>query len=95
MKNRLLIALLVLWLAMLACGSSAPKTANDYFKEYGGNLDVYNRIMSLSDCADLQKEFDTAYENSLRDAGTPKFKWSEGYMKASDDRMKELGCYDS
>jgi len=94
--NKAVLAVIILSVAMLACGSAIPtlNTADDYVNEFGGNRDVYERILSLTDCHQLQSEFDTAYENSLRDAGTPKFKWSEGYMKAADNRMKEMGCYE-
>ena len=66
----------------------------DYMSEYGGSPEVYARIAALSDCAALQNEFDQAEQNlSAQDPGTPQYKWGLGYMKASDDRMKEIGCY--
>ncbi|HEX6034829.1 MAG TPA: hypothetical protein VFY83_10360 [Anaerolineales bacterium] len=92
--NKVMIAFCLLCIGMLACGAGAPalSTADDYVEEFGGNVEVYKRILVMTDCANLQAEFDQAYENSLRDAGTPKFKWSEGYMTAADNRMKEIGC---
>lgn len=93
--NKVIFALIVLWIATIACGSSAPKTADDYVREHGGNVDVYNRILSLIDCTLLQEEFDQADENlKLQEPGTPQYKWSIGYMAAADDRMKELACYE-
>jgi hypothetical protein len=92
--NKVLFAFTILALAIIACaGSSSPTTTEDYIKEYGGNAEVYDRIFALTDCSALQKEFDTANANAQRDAGTPNFKQDEGYMKAVDTRMKDIGCY--
>src|SRR5687768_13188325 len=97
MMNKALLGLTFLLIAQIACGSSAPtvKTANDYIQEYGGNADVYNAILSLTDCAALQEQFDIASENNQRETpGTPGHKQTLGYMTAADDRMKGLNCYD-
>lgn len=68
--------------------------AQTYFDEYGGNIDVYNQIFSLTDCAALQQMFDQADANlKLQQPGTPQYKWGIGYMAASDQRMKDLACY--
>lgn len=73
---------------------ATPSPAGKYFEEYGGRIEAYEEIFSLSDCAKLQEKFDTASENNKREKpGTAGFKWTLGYMTASDDRMKELGCY--
>lgn len=64
------VACLVLIVTLSGCGS----------KE--GNPDVYNRIASLTDCSELQREFDIADSNNQTD-----------YMKAADERMREVGCY--
>jgi hypothetical protein len=84
--KRLIFAVLILSLVMLACGSSAPtlKTTDDFIKEFGGNPDVYDRLLSMTDCSKLQDEFDIADENK-----------NIGYMSAADQRMKEIGCYDN
>jgi len=93
--NKVFLAFIILFLASLACGSSAPKTVDDYMQEYGGNLDVYNKILSLTDCDLLQEEFDQAYANSEKnEPGTIQHKWTVGYMTAADDRMKALNCYE-
>lgn len=94
--NKALLALAIALIAQIACGSSAPvaKTADDYVQEYGGNVDVFNRILALSDCLLLQEEFDIASgNNELATPGTPEHKESLGYMTAADDRMKALSCY--
>lgn len=74
--------------------SSKAKTASDYMDEFGGNPDVYARILAMTDCAALQNEFDQA-EDNLQEPGTPQYRWGLGYMKASDDRMREIGCYET
>lgn len=76
--------------------SSKAKTAKDYVDEFGGNPDVYASILAMTDCASLQNKFDQAEENlALQEAGTPQYKWGLGYMKAADDRMREIGCYET
>jgi hypothetical protein len=73
---------------------SEPKTVDDYMKEYGGNPDVYQRILTSTDCTVLQKEFDQADANMKSQLpGTPQYKWGIGYMNAADNKMKEIGCY--
>lgn len=70
-----------------------PSKVDKYMEEYGGNPDVYERILSMTDCNNLQAEFDQASENNDREEpGTPQFKWTLGYMNAANERMKELGC---
>lgn len=92
--KQVFIAVCILSLLTLACGSSAPNSAQDYVNEHGGNVDVYQRILSLNDCTALQAEFDQADENlKLQTAGTPQYQAGIGYMEAADDRMKAIGCY--
>jgi len=71
-----------------------PSPAQTYFEEYGGNIEVYNEILSLTDCALLQEKFEIAYANNQRETlGTQQFRWTVGYMTATDDHMKAIGCY--
>lgn len=60
-----------------------------------GSPAVYNRIKSLTDCAALQREFDTAEANHNRDLtrGSSLAEIDTDYMKAADSRMKAVGCY--
>lgn len=70
-----------------------PKTANDFMQKYGGNPAVYSEILSSTDCSVLQNYFNTAYSNSQSNTpGTQQYKWSLGYMAATNNRMKEIGC---
>lgn len=59
-----------------------------------GEPSVYARIAILTDCADLQTEFDVAALNTDRmqdagdDAAAP-----IAYMEAANARMEDLGCF--
>lgn len=79
----------------IGCQQDQGATDTDYLAEYGGNSAIYERIADLSDCAELQNEFDIAAEiNDGAEPGTPAHRQSTGYMTATDDRMREVGCYD-
>lgn len=55
---------------------------------------MYDRIESVTDCAALQEEFDTAMDNAEAPTpGDPRRKASISYAEAADDRMREVGCY--
>jgi len=70
-------------------------TADDYVNEYGGSVELYGYILTLNDCSLLQEQFDLASANNERETpGTSAFKMTMGYMKAADDRMKAMGCYE-
>jgi len=57
---------------------------------------VVERIESLTDCAELQAEFDTASASNERaEPGTTEHRRSLAYMQVADDRLRELGCYDN
>jgi len=44
-------------------------------QEFGGNVDIYNRILIATDCAILQDEFNQAEANlKLQQPGTPQYK---------------------
>jgi len=93
--NRLFIFLLIITIALSSC-SSTPKviSAQSYFDEYGGNIKVFQEILSMTDCNLLQGQFDQASKNNnMYDPGTAQFKYTTGYMVAADTRMKDLGCY--
>ncbi len=60
-----------------------------------GSPAVYERIESLTDCVELQAEFDTAAANNDRAAaGSEEFDVTLSYMEAADDRLAEVGCYE-
>ena len=63
---------------------------------YGGSRDVYADIFESADCTWLQETFDRAADNNERaDAGSDQHKYTLGYMNASDEQMRETGCYDN
>ena len=99
--NFLIIVLLLI--IILACGSSSSVAEQlnesdriaQYISDYGGESEVYEEIFSLSDCSELQEKFDIAAANNDRETpGTAMFKLTLGYMTATDDRMREVGCYE-
>lgn len=52
------------------------------------------RIEAMTDCAELQREFDTAADNFDRvEPGTEQADASLAYMQTADDRMREVGCF--
>lgn len=72
----------------------SSKTPDDYLSIYGGDRKTYEDILSLTNCTTLQEKFNIAFENNQsQPAGSKQAKWSLGYMTASDDRMREIGCY--
>lgn len=59
-----------------------------------GDATVYQRIESTTDCAALQREFDTAMTNVERlPAGDERRKVPMSYAEAADKRMEALHCY--
>jgi hypothetical protein len=75
--------------------TSVADAVQYYMDEYDGIPEVYSKILSLTDCAELQEKFDIAYRNSQHEEpGTWRYTITVGYMKASDNRMQEIGCYD-
>ena len=90
----LFLIIIIFSLLIVGCGTKQPSTPDGYVAEYGGNRDVYTLILSITDCAKLQEQFDLASQNNSRETpGTPAFKWTTGYMVAADNTMKEVGCY--
>lgn len=90
----LFLTIIISSLLIVGCGTKQPSTPDDYVAEYGGNREVYAQILFMTDCAKLQEQFDLASQNNLLETpGTPAFKWTTGYMTATDNTMKEVGCY--
>jgi hypothetical protein len=70
-------------------------TAQAYFDEYGGDLAVYERILGMTDCGELQEQFDLAAgNNETAEPGTDEARWTLGYMTAADEQLEASGCYD-
>lgn len=59
-----------------------------------GSAVVYDRIASLTDCGQLQREFDTASTNRDRDVSRSSDLAAVdlSYMQAAQDRLKAVGC---
>jgi hypothetical protein len=89
----LLLAILILCLAMLACGVLTLMTPGDYVQEFGGDLSVYVEILELTDCTELQRDFEQANADVLVQVpGSQAHKTSVGYRTAAENRMKEVEC---
>jgi Na+-transporting methylmalonyl-CoA/oxaloacetate decarboxylase gamma subunit len=82
------------YFGMSALSTDEPNTPEEYAKEYQGNVEVYREILSSNDCTYLQQQFETAFNSSENsEPGTVYHIRATGFMKASDARMKEIGCY--
>jgi hypothetical protein len=85
---------LVCVVAVIAIESGPSKTkAERYAEEYNGSVDAYNDIFNSNDCDFLQSSFDRSYETTQSAPGTIHSQRAIGFMEASDERMKEIGCY--
>lgn len=74
--------------------SNEINTPEEYAQEYDGSVVAYREILESNDCTFIQAKFDTAYTaNQNAEPGTIYYKRSLGFMRASDARMKEIGCY--
>jgi len=59
-----------------------------------GSQLVYDRIDAITNCNDLQSEFDRAYDNvEARQPGDRLREISAAYGNYADKRMRALGCY--
>lgn len=91
--KKVLLAVLILCLLTLACASTSLLTPGDYVEEFGGDISVYTRILGMTDCTELQREFDKADTAAKgQDSGTAEYKASIGYRTAAENRMKEVEC---
>lgn len=87
MKRSAVVVLVVLALVVAGCGDDDVNDVSDL--PDGASREVVARINSLTDCEDLQAEFDQADENRSIEAEVGTF-----YMQVADDRMHEVGCYE-
>jgi len=76
-----------------AAASSSQSEAMSYVDEFGGSESVYSRILSLTDCDDLEAEYDQAEaDRDSHEPGTTAYQAAEGYMVAATDRAGALDC---
>jgi hypothetical protein len=91
--KKVLLAVLILCLASLACLGPSLATPGDYVDRFGGDITIYTRILQMTDCTELQREFERADESSkLQDPDTQEYRVSMGYRTAAENRMKEVEC---
>ena len=73
--------------------SNGESSSVDVNKRIGSPL-VYERIDSMTDCEELQMEFDRAYDNvEARKPGDRLREISAAYGEYAHQRMKKIGCY--
>jgi PBP1b-binding outer membrane lipoprotein LpoB len=83
---------LVVALALLLVGCSEEEESGDGVERIG-SADVYDRIESMSDCDELQEEFDTAMDNVERQpAGLDARDIPMSYAEAAENRRQQLDC---
>jgi hypothetical protein len=91
--KKVLLAFLVLCLASLACLGPSLATPGDYVDRFGGDITIYTRILQMTDCTELQREFERADEISKQlEPGMPEYQASIGYRTAASNRIKEVEC---
>lgn len=91
---RLLSVCLVVSVLATACGSTGSTDSGVTDNTRTGNTAVYDRIDAMTDCTELQEQFDIAMDNAdAREPGDPHRDLSLSYARAADNRMSELGCY--
>jgi hypothetical protein len=79
------LILVTLVLVLGACAAPTPLP---------GSPQVYAKINSLTDCRELQAEFDRAYSRMEGySAGSDMWQVLWSYGKTADARMKAVGCY--
>src|SRR5215212_7225837 len=101
MKRIVLGIIVLLLIVSLACNSlyslaqsgSDLKTADDYVKQFGGDVDVYNRILSMNDCTNLNNKYHLAVTKWIQQERlSPERKITHGYMEALSTRMAQINC---
>lgn len=70
--------------------TQTPDPIQTYLDEYGGDPEVYRRIFTLNDCNKLEEE----YNHAQADFQTQQQFWSLGYIGATLDRGREIGCFE-
>lgn len=89
MKKPITVLLLVLVLA--ACSSDDDNGSSN--SDRPGSPDVYARIEAMTDCGELQAEFDTAMDNVERyEAGSSQREVPMAYAEAAQERIEDLDC---
>ena len=108
--RRVVVAMLLAGLGLVGCGGGEEPGGQDAAQattasreptkttqeDRPGSPEVYARIDKLTDCNELQKQFDLAEQTSQRPGGPQGATWSEigiAYMNAADERLRKVGCY--
>ncbi len=87
------IACATLFVCLAILAASAVMAPSDYLDQFGGDLQTYLHIFSLSSCAALEEAFDRFEEECKRlPRDHAKLRERVGYMTAVADRLERLGC---
>ena len=74
-------------------GTSRSDQLDSYLSEYGGDRDVYIRILTMESCDQLQEEFESLEaERESKEPGSELHQANLGYATAADDTMRAAGC---
>jgi hypothetical protein len=91
--KKVLLAFLILCLASLACLGPTLATPGDYVEEFGGDITIYTRILTMTDCTELQREVERADQSAkAQESGTEDYRASIGYRTAAQNRIREVEC---
>ena len=91
--KKVFLAVLLLCVVSLACLGPSLATPGDYVERFGGDVTIYTRILTMTDCTELQREFERADEASKQeDPDTPEYRASIGYRTAANNRIREVEC---
>lgn len=76
-------------------GTSRSEQLDSYLSEYGGDRDIYIRILTTETCDQLREEFDSAEaDRQSEKPGSEVHQANLGYTTAADDMMGAAGCAD-
>lgn len=87
------VAALVAIASLTGCGASSTPAEPSVS---AGKAEVHERIKALTDCTELQKQFDDAEQNgkNMRAQGKSDLSSaSTAYMKTALERQQELKCF--
>lgn len=81
-----MIALAMVGLVLAGC--NAVRTPDEYSREFGGEVAGYQALAAMTNCDDLEQEFDRG-QNNFEDTGERMW---EGHREAASQRLDELKC---
>ncbi|GAB4427994.1 MAG: hypothetical protein Kow002_16910 [Anaerolineales bacterium] len=89
----LCVCIVALTLYIILFSGSSPQTSAEFAEEYGGTVELYQKIFAAHDCTWLSEQRENAhitYQNFP--PGSSAYQRAKGTIKAAEKRMKEIGC---